>query len=189
VSATALTPAAPSAFGGVLTAHLHEQLASARRLLDAVLRQGAAIRARDVDGVLARLGEIQVEMEHRGRIEQQRTQVLTYAANELGCPAHAVTLDALISLVNPAEGAAAKSASAELRGLLAEIQREHTVNRALMRQELAFLSHLTRMLGVDAEDVGYRPPSEPGATMRATLNPAAAAGGWSAQRRTLNIEA
>jgi hypothetical protein len=26
---------------------------------------------------------------------------------------------------------------------------------------------------VDGEDVGYRPPSEPGATMRATLDPAA----------------
>jgi hypothetical protein len=189
MSAMTLAPAPPTPFGNVVTSHLQEQIASARRLLDAVLRQGAAIRASDVDGVLNRLSEIQVEMEHRGKIEQQRTQVLTYAAGELGCPAHAVTLDALASLLGEHEALAAKGASAELRGLLAEIQREHTVNRALMRQELAFLSHLTRMLGADTEDVGYRPPSEPGATMRATLDPAAAAGGWTSSRRTLNIEA
>jgi hypothetical protein len=56
-----------------------------------------------------------------------------------------------------------------------------------MRQELAFLSHLTRMLGVDGEDVGYRPPSEPGATMRATLDPAASAP--TMVRRVLDLEA
>ncbi len=70
-----------------------------------------------------------------------------------------VTLDALAQLLGPHEALAAKGRSAELRGLLAEVQREHVVNRALMRQELAFLSHLTRQLGVDGEDVGYRPPS------------------------------
>ena len=47
--------------------------------------------------------------------------------------------------------------SAELRGLLAEIAREHGINRALMRQELTFLSHLTRLIGNEAEP-GYRPP-------------------------------
>ena len=48
--------------------------------------------------------------------------------------------------------------SAELRGLLAEIAREHGINRALMRQELAFLSHLTRLIGQEAEG-GYTPPN------------------------------
>ena len=48
--------------------------------------------------------------------------------------------------------------SAELRGLLAEIAREHGINRALMRQELAFLSHLTRLIGQEAEP-GYSPPN------------------------------
>jgi hypothetical protein len=47
--------------------------------------------------------------------------------------------------------------SAELRGLLSEIAREHGINRALMRQELTFLSHLTRLIGNDPEP-GYRPP-------------------------------
>jgi hypothetical protein len=47
--------------------------------------------------------------------------------------------------------------SAELRGLLAEIAREHGINRALMRQELTFLAHLTRVLGQEPEP-GYRPP-------------------------------
>jgi hypothetical protein len=43
-----------------------------------------------------------------------------------------------------------------LRRLLAEIAREHLVNRALMRQELAFLDHLTRLIGSD-ELPGYSP--------------------------------
>jgi hypothetical protein len=183
---TAVAPAAPTAFGTDVLRHLDAQLASARRLLDAVLRQGGAIRNRDVDGVLARLGEMQAEMERRSGLERDRVRILTQAGADLGVPAHTVTLDALAQLLNPHEALAAKGRSAELRGLLAEVQREHITNRALMRQELAFLSHLTRQLGVDGEDVGYRPPSEPGATMRATLDP-------SAQpvrlRRALDLEA
>ena len=170
---TALATAAPTAYGTDVLRHLDAQIASARRLLDAVLRQGAAIRNRDVDGVLARLGEMQAEMERRSGLERDRVRILTQAGQGLGAPAHTVTLDALAQLLAPHEAQAAKGRSAELKGLLAEVQREHITNRALMRQELAFLSHLTRQLGVDGEDVGYRPPSEPGATMRATLDPAA----------------
>jgi hypothetical protein len=186
VSVTTLAPAAPTAFGTDILRHLDAQIASARRLLDAVLRQGAAIRHRDVDAVLARLGEMQAEMERRSGLERDRVRLLTQAGGGLGLPAHQVTLEALTQLLNPDEAPAAKGRSAELRGLLAEVQREHVVNRALMRQELAFLSHLTRQLGVDGEDVGYRPPSEPGATMRATLDPAAQP---VRLRRALDLEA
>jgi flagellar FlgN protein len=187
MTAVALEPA--TAFGGVVLRHLDAQVESARRLLDCVLRQGAAIRARDVERVLACLAELQAEMDRRGALERDRAQILQHAAGSLGCPGHAVTLDALTSLTSRHEGLAAKGRSAELRGLLAEVQREHTVNRALMRQELAFLSHLTHMLGVDGEDVGYRPPAEPGATMRATLDPAATWGGRARSRRVLDLEA
>jgi hypothetical protein len=183
---TMLAPAAPTAFGTDVLRHLDAQIASARRLLDAVLRQGAAIRNRDVDGVLARLGEMQAEMERRSTLERDRVRILTQAGGGLGVAPHTVTLDALTQLLNPQEALAAKGRSAELKGLLAEVQREHITNRALMRQELAFLSHLTRQLGVDGEDVGYRPPSEPGATMRATLDPAAQP---VRMRRALDLEA
>jgi hypothetical protein len=181
-----LAPAAPTAFGTDVLRHLDAQIASARRLLDAVLRQGAAIRNRDVDAVLARLGEMQAEMERRSSLERDRVRILTQAGGGLGVAAHTVTLEALTQLLNRNEAEAAKGRSAELRGLLAEVQREHVVNRALMRQELAFLSHLTRQLGIDSEDVGYRPPSEPGATMRATLDPAAQP---VRMRRALDLEA
>jgi hypothetical protein len=70
-----------------------------------------------------------------------------------------VTLEALTSLMSPADATAAWERSAELRGLLAQITHEHGINRALMRQELAFLDHLTRIMGA-APDTGYRPPSE-----------------------------
>jgi hypothetical protein len=59
----------------------------------------------------------------------------------------------------PHDATGASERSAELRGLLGEVAREHGVNRALMRQELAFLDHLTRLMGAEP-DTGYRPPSE-----------------------------
>jgi hypothetical protein len=161
VSALATMPAQTD-IGAVVVAHLDEQLASARRLLDAVLRQGAATRRQDVDAVLACLTEIQGEMERRGKLEQDRTQLLVLAAGRLARAPHDVTLDALASLMTPFEATSARERSAELRGLLAEIQREHHVNRALMKQELAFLDHLVRLVGA-ADDTGYKPHGATGA--------------------------
>ncbi|HKE80844.1 MAG TPA: flagellar export chaperone FlgN [Solirubrobacteraceae bacterium] len=146
-------------------AHLDEQIASARRLLDAVLRQGQAIRARNVEEVLARLGDIQAEMGRRSALEANRTTILVNAGAALGIPPHTVTLDALAQLLAPAQEAAARERSAELRGLLAEIAREHAINRALMRQELAFLDHLMRELGAEP-DTGYAPLVSPAAPAR-----------------------
>lgn len=138
-----------------LLAHLDAQLASARRLLGLVLEQGQAIRSRDVDGVLGKLAEIQTEMGRRGGLEQDRAGLLQRAGAALGVPATEVTLERLCTLVTPGAAEAARLRSGELRGLLAEIAREHGINRALMRQELAFLSHLTRLIGRDVEP-GYQ---------------------------------
>jgi hypothetical protein len=150
--------------GDDVIAHLDAQIASARRLLDAVLRQGQAIRARQVDDVLARLTDIQAEMGRRAALETSRTAILTSAGAALGIAPHTVTIDALAALLAPAQETVARERSAELRGLLAEIAREHAINRALMRQELAFLDHLMRELGTEP-DTGYA----------ATLSPAAPA--------------
>ena len=169
----AVTIASPTAaFGGQVIRHLDDQLVSARRLLDTVLRQGAAIRSRDVDEVLARLAELQGEMANRGALERDRATILHTAANGLGIAAHTVTLEALTALLDTDTAAAARTRSAELRGLLAEVQREHQINRALMRQELTFLSHLTRLLGIQGEDLGYLPPGEPGGSIRHSPAPA-----------------
>ena len=153
-----------ASLGGDLVAHLDAQIASAQRLLDAVLRQGQAIRGRQVEDVLGRLSDIQAEMGRRAAMEAQRSAILTAAGSALGIPPHTVTLDALSALLAPAHAAAAAERSAPLRGLLAEIAREHAINRALMRQELAFLDHLMRELGAEP-DTGYA----------ATLSPAAPA--------------
>ena len=140
-----------------LLAHLDAQINSARRLLQLVLAQGAAIRERDSEAVLARLADIQSEMGRRGSLEVERTGLLQRAGQALGVPATTVTLERLCALVSPGAAQMAMQRSAELRGLLSEIAREHGINRALMRQELSFLSHLTRLLGGDPEP-GYRPP-------------------------------
>jgi hypothetical protein len=101
-------------------------------------------------------------MERRGALERDRSRLLEQAGAALGLPAHAVTLQALASLMTPVDGRHATERSAELRGLLAEIGKEHATNRALMRQELAFLDHLTRLMHPDHADTGYRPPAEAG---------------------------
>jgi hypothetical protein len=137
-------------------AHLDVQITSARRLLGSILSQGTAIRARDVESVLARLAEVKTEMNMRASLEEQRTNLLVRAGISLGVPAPQVTLDAMTRLMPANEAARARQRSAELRGLLAEIAREHGINRALMRQELAFLDHLVRLIGQEPE-AGYRP--------------------------------
>ena len=140
-----------------LLVHLDAQIASARRLLGFVLEQGKAIRARDVDAVIGRLTDIQTEMGRRGSLEQDRAGLLQRAGAALGVPAAQVTLERLCALVTPGAATTARERSGELRGLLAEIAREHGINRALMRQELAFLAHLTRLIGHEPE-AGYGNP-------------------------------
>ncbi|HEY2602613.1 MAG TPA: flagellar export chaperone FlgN [Thermoleophilaceae bacterium] len=146
-------------------AHLTAQIESARRLLGSILGQGAAIRERDVESVLARLADIKTEMDLRGRLESERSDLLVRAGSQLGVPAPAVTLEAMTRLMTPKVGELARERSAELRGLLDEVTREHGINRALMRQELAFLDHLVRLLAKEP-DTGYHPngPTTPAAS-------------------------
>ena len=143
--------------GNDVVAHLDAQIASARRLLSAVLRQGQAIRAREVEEVMARLADIQAEMGRRAALDGARTTILTSAGAALGIPPHTVTIESLADLLAPAHASAALARSAELRGLLAEVVREHAINRVLMRQELAFLDHLMRLVGQEPE-ADYAPP-------------------------------
>ena len=141
---------------GALLVHLDAQIASARRLLGSILAQGKAIRARDVETVVARLSDVKTEMALRGALEEQRTDLLVRAGISLGVPAPNVTLEAMTTLMGPNEAQGARNRSAELRGLLAEIAREHGINRALMRQEMSFLDHLVRLIGQEPE-AGYGP--------------------------------
>jgi FlgN protein len=176
---------APAGLGADVLRHIDDQIQSARRLLDSVLAQGAAIRRQDVETVVARLGDVQVEMEHRAVLERDRTRLLARAGTALGRPAHDIELSALVTLMSPDEGAQANHRSAELRGLLAEIAREHLVNRALMRQELTFLDHLTRLMGGgDQAPLGYsRPAAGAGAGGLASPAPVRAA------HHVLNVQA
>ena len=174
-----MSPAATTAMGAEVLDHLQAQIVSARRLLECILRQGAAVRAREVDGVLAAMTEIQAEMGARSRMEHERAALLHRAGAALGLNPAGVTLEAITQLMAPAEAELARARSAELRGLLAEIAREHGVNRALMRQELAFLDHLTRLIGAEPQ-TGYRPPAG---------SAPAAARPSSSPHRVLNVQA
>jgi hypothetical protein len=136
--------------------HLELQIESGRRLLDQVLRQGAAIRERDAEAVLARLADIKAEMAAREMLEAERTALIGQVALRLEISPAEVTLAALAALMSEAEAAAIEVRSAELRGLLAEIAREHGINRALMRQELTFLDHLIHLIGEPAAGGPHR---------------------------------
>lgn len=145
-------------FDAVLTndviAHLDAQLVSARRLLGIVLDQGAAIRQRDVQNVVALTGLLQVELQRRTRMERDRSRLLERAGVRLGVAPGAVSISLLDTVMDPMRAPEAQARSAELRGLLEEVQREHHVNRALMNQELAFLDHLLRLSDSDRH-LGY----------------------------------
>jgi hypothetical protein len=133
-------------------AHLEAQLAAARRLLQVVLEQGAAIRNRDVRGVVQLTGVLQAELQRRQLLETQRLHLLQRAGTRLGVPGGSVTLALLETLMDPESALLAGARSAELRGLLETVQREHHVNRALMGQELAFLDHLLKLAGVSGDE-------------------------------------
>ena len=128
--------------------HLDAQLVAARRLLQVVLEQGAAIRNRDVRGVVQLTGVLQAELHRRQLLENERLMLLQQAGARLGVPGGSVTLALLETLMDPQSALVAGARSSELRGLLETVQREHHVNRALMSQELAFLDHLLKLAGV-----------------------------------------
>jgi FlgN protein len=158
VSPTALIPHAASqrdrALAADVLAHLEAQIDSARSLLEVVLEQGAAIRARDVHTVVRLAGILRGEMGRRQLLEEERSRLLARSGERLGVPAEGVTLALLCTLMDDATAERANARSAELKGLLHELQREHTCNRALMQIELGFLDHLMGMLSLDGVN-GY----------------------------------
>jgi hypothetical protein len=134
--------------------HLSAQIDSARSLLEVVLEQGAAIRARDVHTVVRLAGILRGEMGRRQLLEEERERLLRRSGERLGIPAEAVTLGQLAGLMDHAGAELASVRSAELKGLLRELKREHSCNRALMQIELGFLDHLMGILALDGVN-GY----------------------------------
>jgi hypothetical protein len=152
-----------------LLVHLDRQINSARRLLGLVLDQSKAIRARDVDVVLTRLRDVQTEMGRRGALEEDGAALLQRAGAALGLPVAQVAFERLCSLVTPAAAETARGRSEELCRLLAEIAREHGINRELMRRELAFLAHLTHLVSRDTAPARGRQPAAGGTRAGANL--------------------
>ena len=139
---------------GEILCHLEAQIASARSLLGVVLEQGAAIRERDVQSVVRLAGILRGEMGRRQLLEEERTRLLSCSGERLAISPESVTLNDLTSLMSSVQGELARSRSAELKGLLHELQREHTTNRTLMQIELGFLDHLMGILALDGVN-GY----------------------------------
>jgi hypothetical protein len=135
-------------------AHLDAQIGSARSLLEVVLEQGAAIRARDVQTVVRLAGILRGELGRRQLLEEERTRLLARSGERLGVPADTITLALLSTIMDAPTAERTNARSAELRGLLYELQREHSCNRAVMQIELGFLDHLMGMLSLDGVN-GY----------------------------------
>ncbi len=145
---------ADRALAAEVLGHLDAQIDSARSLLEVVLEQGAAIRARDVHTVVRMAGILRGEMGRRQLLEEERSRLLTRSGERLGVAAEAVTLTRLCTLIDDTGAERASARSAELRGLLHELQRVHSCNQALMQIELGFLDHLMGMLSLDGVN-GY----------------------------------
>ncbi|HEX4466111.1 MAG TPA: flagellar export chaperone FlgN [Solirubrobacteraceae bacterium] len=149
-----MTLIADRSFAAEVIAHLDAQIASARSLLEVVLEQGAAIREHDVETVVRLAGMLRGEMGRRQLLDEQRTRLLNASGERLGMAPQNVTLTAISALMTATESQIAGARSAELRGLLLELEREHTTNRAVMQIELGFLDHLMGMLALDGVN-GY----------------------------------
>jgi hypothetical protein len=129
--------------------HLAAQIGSAERMLEVVLEQGGAIRRKDVHSVVRLAGMLDVELRRREGLEEQRSELLRRSGQRLGIAPEGVTVSSLSRLMGPESAAHASARSAQLTGLLHELQREHMVNRALMRVELSFLDHLLCTLALE----------------------------------------
>ncbi|MFZ2052106.1 MAG: flagellar export chaperone FlgN [Solirubrobacteraceae bacterium] len=136
-----------------LLAHLAAQIGSAERLLEIVISQGAAIRRRDVHEVVRLAGMLQAEMSRRQQIEAERSDLLARSGLRLGVPPEAVSISRLSAMLPSQSAAQAVSRSAQLTGMLHELQREHLLNRALMKVELSFLDYLMKTLSLDANHI------------------------------------
>jgi hypothetical protein len=137
---------------GEVINHLEAQLVAARRLLQVVLEQGVAIRNRDVRNVVQLTGLLQAELQRRRLLENERMLLLARAGVRLHSNPASVTVAMLETVMDPESAQIAAARSAELRGMLEEIRREHHVNRALMTQELAFLDHLLKLAGLGGDE-------------------------------------
>ncbi len=137
-------------------AHLDAQIVSAQRLLETVLEQGAAIRARDVHTVVRLAGLMHGEMTRRQSIEAERSRLLAQCGARLGIAPETVTLTRLTTLMEPAAAAAragALGAAARAAGRAAARARLQPCADAL---ELSFLDHLMTSLALDGAH-GYDP--------------------------------
>lgn len=143
--------------------HLATQLGSARRMLAIVLEQASAIRERAVPQVVRLASALQAEMHRREVIELERLALLERASVRLGVSPGDISIAMLTELMDEESARIARNRTVELRGMLHEIQREHTTNRALMQQELAFLDHLLRLAGSAG---GYDQSGEQGTARR-----------------------
>lgn len=137
-----------------LIEHLDAQIASTQRLLRALLSQNDSIRRQDVEGVLARLGDIQTELSHRQRLEHERDALLQTAAPRIGLQPDEIDIEDVLTLFPAEHAPLARERSAELKGLLNECGRVHEQNQLLIKQELSFLDHLLRILS-GAPQGGY----------------------------------
>lgn len=116
--------------------------------------------------VIERLREIELEMGERRRLETERAELIAAAAALLALPADDVDLEVLVALGPSEEADTSRRLSAELKGIVGEIERRHIENRVLVRQELAFLDHLMRAIA-GAPQGGYT-MSQPAAPVYAS---------------------
>ena len=150
-------PSEQETLTGEVLAHLDAQVASAERLLEVVLQQGAAIRARDVHAVVRFAGLLHGEMSRREAIESERSRLLARSRRAAGDRAQAVTLTRLSRAHGPRTRAAGQPRAARSCGACCRSCSASTPATARSCSlELSFLDHLMTSLALDGAH-GYDP--------------------------------
>lgn len=125
-----------------IVVNLDDQVRVYRRLLDLSQAQLVALQAQDVRTVHAILQEIELAMLERSKVDQRRSEVLMHIAQQLGIALEDVTASLLQQRADAPIGEAIANASAELRGLVGDLDGVVARNRALLEHELAIIDHM-----------------------------------------------
>jgi hypothetical protein len=131
--------------------NLEDQVRLYRHLLELSSAQLAALRKQDVHSVHAILQEIEIAMLDRGKLEMQRSVVLSLAAAELGIGVEEITAARLEEAAGAPLGGEIARCADELRQIVTQLDEVVARNRAMLEHELGVIDQVVQGMTVDRE--------------------------------------
>lgn len=122
------------------------QVAQLRELEAVLSAQQAAVAARDVDAIVATLGDQTERLEILRQSDAERTRVLALLGSALGVQAGALTLRQLATALGGPLGEELETLSSDGREALAIVGRVNSDNRRLIQESLDFVESMLAAL-------------------------------------------